>query len=595
MRGEEVSPPVDSLLSGWFTEPVERGFVNRMILVLPVLLLLVLGGCGAGIESADLVLHSGKIVTLDDELGEVEALAIRGDRIVAAGSDSQIRKFIGEGTKVIDLNGGLATPGFIEGHGHFLAMGQSQMILRLGEASTWGEIVQMVEQAASKTPPGEWIRGRGWHQSKWSVPPNPTLEGLPFHESLSAVSPHHPVLLIHASGHASFVNAKAMELAGITNQTPDPEGGEIVRDDQGRAIGMLRETAQRRVRRVPGSDVEGRPLQPTRESLLRQVSLTAQECLSKGITTFQDAGSTFATVDLLSDLAEAGELPLRLWVMLAEDNEALKNEISSYRQINSAGHRLTVRAIKRSIDGALGTHGAWLLEPYSDMPSSSGLNTTPLDVLRETARIAIENDFQLCVHAIGDRGNFETLNVFEQTFREHPEAKDLRWRIEHAQHLQPSDIPRFADLGVIASMQGVHSTSDGAWVPDRLGEKRTREGAYVWRSLMEAGAVVTNGTDAPVEDVSPILSFYASVSRKLRDGSVFLPGQRMTRLEALRSYTTHNAFAGFEEDLKGTLSPGKLADVTVLDRDILTIPEDEIPKTRVVYTIVGGKVEFSNL
>ncbi len=386
-----------------------------------------------------------------------------------------------------------------------------------------------------------------------------------------------------------------MELAGITEGTTDPEGGEIVRDDEGRAIGMLRETAQRMVRGIPpSSDEEGRPLQPTRETLRRQIALAAEECLSKGITTFQDAGSSFATVDLLRDLAEKGELPLRLWVMLAEDNEALKNKIASYRQINSPEQRLTVRAIKRSIDGALGTHGAWLLEPYTDMPSSSGLNTTPLDTIRETARIAIENDFQLCVHAIGDRGNFEVLNIFEQTFREHPEAEDLRWRIEHAQHLQPSDVPRFAELGVIASMQGIHCTSDGSWVPDRLGERRTEEGAYVWKTLIESGAIVTNGTDAPVEDVSPIQSYYASVSRQLRNGSVFLPGQRMTRMEALRSYTIHNAYAGFEEDLKGTLSPGKLADVTVLDRDILTIPEDEIPRTSVVYTIVGGKIEFSS-
>lgn len=569
--------------------------MNRMILGLRLILLLVLGGCGIGVEPADLVLRNGKIVTLDDELGEVEALAVRADRIVAAGSNSEIEKFIADGTEVIDLGGRLATPGFIEGHGHFLGLGESRMILRLGDASTWDEIVQMVEQAASKTPRGEWIRGRGWHQSKWDLPPHPTIEGLPVHASLSAASPDHPVVLIHASGHASFVNARAMEVAGITSETPHPEGGEIVRDDHGQPTGMLRETAQRAVLDLPGSDVEGRPLQPTRERLLRQVSLAAQECLSKGITTFQDAGSSFATVSLFRELAEQGELPLRLWVMLHDNNEALKTNIASYRQVNSPGHRLTVRAIKQSIDGALGTHGAWLLEPYTDMPSSSGLTKMPLDTLRETARIAIENNFQLCVHAIGDRGNFEVLNVFEQTFREHPEAKDLRWRIEHAQHLQPGDIPRFAELGVIASMQGIHCTSDASWVPDRLGEKRAAEGAYVWKSLIEAGAIVTNGTDAPVEDVSPILSFYASVSRKLRDGSVFVPGQRMTRLEALRSYTIHNAFAGFEEDLKGTLSPGKLADVTVLDRDILTISEDEIPKTRVVYTIVGGKVEFSSL
>jgi predicted amidohydrolase YtcJ len=253
---------------------------------------------------------------------------------------------------------------------------------------------------------------------------------------------------------------------------------------------------------------------------------------------------------------------------------------------------LTVRAIKRQIDGALGSRGAWLLEPYTDLPGSSGLNTEDPGDIERTAEIAIAGGYQLCVHAIGDRANREVLNLYERVFRRHPDKKNLRWRIEHAQHLSAADIPRFSQLGVIASMQGVHCTSDAPYVLARLGPKRAAEGAYVWQKLLHAGAVVTNGTDAPVEDVNPIASFYAAVSRRLRDGSVFYAAERLSRLEALRSYTISNAYAAFEEDQKGSLEPGKLADVTVLSKDILTIPEPAIPSAEVLYTIVGGRVAY---
>jgi len=261
--------------------------------------------------------------------------------------------------------------------------------------------------------------------------------------------------------------------------------------------------------------------------------------------------------------------------------------------VNYGDHMLTVRAIKRSIDGALGPHGAWLLRPYEDLPGSSGLNTSTVESVEETARLAIENDFQLAVHAIGDRANRETLDIFERAFRAHPDRTGLRWRVEHAQHLHPDDIPRFGEMGVIASMQGIHCTSDAPYVLERLGERRAEEGAYVWQKLYATGAVIANGTDAPVEDVDPIASYYASVSRRLKDGSVFFPDQRMSRMEALRSYTIDAAYAGFEEDIKGSLTPGKLADITVMSHDILTVPEEEIPNTQVVYTIVGGKVMYS--
>jgi len=268
-------------------------------------------------------------------------------------------------------------------------------------------------------------------------------------------------------------------------------------------------------------------------------------------------------------------------------------KLAQYKMIDYGNGHLTVRAIKRSIDGALGSRGAWLLEPYADKPDSAGLNTTSVEDIRATARLAMQHGYQLCVHAIGDRANRETLNIFEEAFKANPEKKDLRWRVEHAQHLHPSDIPRFGALGVIASMEGIHCTSDAPYVLARLGPKRAEEGAYVWQKLLKSGAVVTNGTDAPVEDVDPIASYYATVSRKLKDGSVFYPDQRMSRMEALKSYTINGAFAAFEDGSKGSLKPGKYADVVVLSKDIMTIPEDEIPTAQVVYTVVGGKVRYN--
>jgi predicted amidohydrolase YtcJ len=292
-------------------------------------------------------------------------------------------------------------------------------------------------------------------------------------------------------------------------------------------------------------------------------------------------------------MAGEGNLDLRLWMMLNESNAKLAADMQSYRLQDFADHHLTVRAIKRYSDGALGSRGAWMLEPYSDLPSSSGINTEKMETIRETAEIAIANGFQLCVHAIGDRANREVLNVYEAAFKAHPDKHDLRWRIEHAQHLDPADIPRFGQLGVIAAMQGIHCTSDAPFVILRLGEKRAA-GAYVWRSLLDSGAVVGNGTDAPVEEVNPIACYYASVTRKTKDGSLFYPKQCMTRMEALKSYTLSNAFAAFEDDQKGSLVTGKLADITVLSRDFLTIPVDEIPDTRTVYTIVGGKIAYQS-
>ncbi|MBA3884435.1 MAG: amidohydrolase [Acidobacteria bacterium] len=544
----------------------------------------------ASAQAADLVLINGKIVTVHEGRPEAQALAVRGDRIAALGSTDEIKRHIGEQTQTIDLQGQLVIPGFIEGHGHFMGVGWAEMQLKLMDTTSWEEIVRMVAEAVKSAKPGQWITGRGWHQEKWTQPPSPSIEGFPTHASLDAVSPNNPVMLTHASGHASFANAKAMELSGLTRNTPDPPGGEILKDEKGNPTGALRETASRLIRTGAG---EPPPTEEERHQRARRaLELAAQEALSKGVTSFQDAGSSFAEVDLMKAMVDEGKLGVRLWVMIRENNRALAANLAKYRMVDYGNGFLTVRGIKHSIDGALGPRGAWLLEPYSDKADSTGLNTTPADTILESAKLALEHDYQLCVHAIGDRANRETLDLFEKTFAAHPGRQDLRWRVEHAQHLHPSDIPRFGKLGVIASMQGVHCTSDAPYVLARLGEKRAEEGAYVWQKLMQSGALVSNGTDAPVEDVDPIASYYSTVSRKLSDGSVFFPDQRMNRLEALKSYTINAAYAAFEEKTKGTLEPGKYADMVVLSKDILTIPEDEIPATEVRYTIVGGQVRY---
>ncbi len=543
-------------------------------------------------QSADLVLLNGKIVTMDETRPEAQALAAKGDRIVAVGSNEEIKSFISSATKGIDLAGKLAVPGLIDGHGHFMSLGQSKMRLDLTKANNWDEIVAMVSEAVKKTEPGEWILGRGWHQEKWDKVPEPNVEGLPFHFELSQVSPNNPVFLTHASGHAGYANAKAMELAGITINTPDPNGGEIVRDQNGNPIGAFREEAQALVTMAMRDYLHGRTSEQKQADQVKAYNLAVQECLSKGITSFHDASSSFEAIDFFKQMADERKMGVRLFVMISEDNERLEQKLKNYRIIDYGDKRLTVRAIKRLIDGALGAHGAWLLEPYNSLPTSVGLNTEPIDKMKETARIAIENDFQLCTHAIGDRGNRETLNIYEEAFQAHPEKKDLRWRIEHAQHLHPYDIPRFGQLGVIAAMQGIHCTSDGPWVIKRLGEKRAAEGAYVWQKLMQAGAIIANGTDVPVEAVDPIPNFHALVTRKMDNGEAFYPEQKMTREQALRAYTLNCTYAAFEEDFKGSLMPGKLADITVLSKDILTVPDDEILQTEVLYTIVGGRVMY---
>jgi predicted amidohydrolase YtcJ len=564
---------------------------NRTLFFAAFFLIGGLVGC-AKKPPADLVLTHGKIITMEEAAPTAEALAVTGDRIAAVGKAKEIKAYIGPATRVIDLEGRTAVPGLIDSHAHFMGVGEAQMILDLTKAKNWDEIVAQAAEAAMTAKPGEWIQGRGWHQEKWDKKPEPNIDGLPLHEALSRVTPDNPVWLEHASGHSSLANAKAMELAGVTRATPDPAGGEIIRDSRGNPIGAFLETAQGLIgRALYGAELKKSPEERT-EKARKARELAARECLSKGITSVHDAGASFETIDLYRELAEQGKLGVRLYAMISESNAELERRLAQYSIIGAGQNHLTVRAIKRLLDGAMGVHGAWLLEPYADLPKSTGLNTMPVPELKETARLAIENGFQVCTHAIGDRANREALDVYEQAFAAHLEKKDLRWRIEHAQQLAASDIPRFGRLGVLAAMQGIHCTSDGPWVPKKLGEARAREGAYVWRSILASGAVISNGTDAPVEGIDPIPSFYATVTRKMKDGQAFFPEQRLSREEALRTYTLSGAYAAFQEHLLGSLKAGKLADITVLSQDILTVPEDEIPATEVHLTIVGGRALF---
>jgi predicted amidohydrolase YtcJ len=562
---------------------------------LGVLASLALAWCCPAAEPADLVLRGGKIVTLDVGQPEAEALAIRGQRIVAVGSSEAIREHIGQQTKIIELDGRMAMPGFIEGHVHFLSLGDSKRKLELASARSWEEIIDLVAKTARTTPAGQWIVGRGWHQGKWTRPPEPSVQGYPTHDALSRLTPNHPVLLTHGTGHMAFANAKAMELAGISSASPQIAGGEILRDAAGKPTGAFRENAAGPVRRAYDRSLRDRTPDQVRSDLVEAARLAAAECLAHGVTSFHDAGTSLADADALKALAEEGKLPVRLWVMLNEGNDRLAPNLARYRTIGAGDGYFTVRAIKRMADGALGTHGAWLLAPYDDLPGSSGHNTLPLEALERTAELALEHKYQLCVHAIGDRANREVLDVFERVFaKRNVKGADVRWRIEHAQHIDPADIPRFGQLGVIASMQGVHCTSDAPFVIARLGERRAKTGAYAWRSLLDSGATVINGTDVPVELVDPIASFHSSVTRKLASGVAFFPEQAMTRAEALRSYTRDAAYAAFEDDTKGTLAIGKLADIVVLTSDLRTVPEDEVLKTRVAYTIVCGKVVYES-
>ncbi len=549
--------------------------------------------CGEKKTPADLIVQGGTIYTVDKSKPTVEAVAVLGDRIIYAGDLAGAEKFKGERTRVIDLQGKTMTPGFIEGHGHFMGFGYSELNLDLTKAKNYDDIVEMVRAAALKAQPGQWILGRGWHQEKWDKKPTAVVKGFQTHQPLSEASPNNPVLLAHASGHSIQANAKAMEIAGVNQlskenlQALTTEGGEIIRDANGNPTGIFNELAMNLIyKHVPEADDE---------RALNAIDLATQACLRNGITSFHDAGAYGRDIALFKKAKQDSTLGVRLYVMLSGDDKELVNEwLKKGPEVDSTGW-LTVRSVKLHCDGALGSRGAWLLEPYTDRPDFYGMATISMDSVLALSRLALKSGFQVCSHAIGDRTNREILDRYETAFKENPDVKDHRFRIEHAQHLSPTDIPRFGKLGVLPAMQAIHMSSDRPWAIDRLGEKRIKEGAYMWQSLLKTGARIINGTDVPVEPINPIASFYASVSRKTLKGEPeggYEPEEKMTREQALVSYTLDAAYGAFEENLKGSIEKGKLADFTIFSQDIMTVEESKLLATEVEMTIVGGKVAY---
>lgn len=569
---------------------------NLLTIILITSGMLLLSNCGdTKMENiADLILRNGNIAALDAQNTTAQSIVVKDGKILFVGSNEEADKYVGSSTKMIDLDGNFVMPGFIESHAHFLGIGESLINLDLRSAKNWNEVVGIVAKAVKNNKPGGWIIGRGWHQEKFNPSPNPNVNGYPIHVELSKVSPENPVMLSHASGHAVFANAKAMQLAGVGKSTKNPEGGTVLRDKHGNAIGVFEENGEYLIRKVYDEYLAKRTPLEIEEHYKKIAKLAAEECLKKGITSCSDAGQPLEVIDVYKKLADEKLLPVRVNVMVQDNYEKMKEKLSHYKMEGYANGFLTVRSIKQYIDGALGSRGAWLLEPYSDLPNHYGSNVTPISELKKAAELAIVNGFQMRIHAIGDKGNREVLNIYQEIFQKYPGQKNLRWAIEHAQHLSEKDIPRFAKIGVIAAMQSVHCTSDMGFVPERLGIKRAEEGAYVWKKLINSGAIISNGTDAPVEDVNPIECFYSAVTRKNSEGKTYYPEQKMTRLEALKSYTANGAYASFEENVKGTIEKGKYADIVVLSNDLLNCSDEEIKATKVLYTIVNGKIVFQN-
>ncbi len=544
-------------------------------------------------DSYDLIIKNGTYYSASDQNDQtIEAIGIKDGIINYIGELGTIESSITTTTKIIDADGLFVMPGFIEGHGHFSGLGSSLQNLNFLKDTSWQAIVEKVKNKVEDSKPGEWIYGRGWHQEKWNIAPDESYEAYPTHKSLSELSEENPVVLVHASGHSLFANQKAMQEAGISIESPNPQGGHIVKNENNEIIGVFEERAMKPILKK---------LDEYRKSLNQEeqiqiwydaINIAQKECIENGVTSFQDAGSKLEELERYKSMAQEGKLDIRLWAMVRQPYEAIKNKMKEYRSIGIGNNHFTCRAIKTELDGALGAHGAWLLEPYDDKPDFVGQNTTLVETVDSIAKLAFDNEMQLCVHAIGDRANKETLDIIERYNNE--SDKELRWRIEHAQHLNPSDIQRFKQTGAIASMQGIHCTSDAPFVVKRLGQLRSKIGAYAWKALINQGVTIVNGTDTPVEDIDPFENYFASVTRKRKDnGMEFFTEQRMSRDQALRSYTIDAAYGAFEEDIKGSLEMGKLADIIILDTNLMTCDDYEILDTKVMKTIIGGEVLFS--
>lgn len=537
----------------------------------------------SGSRAADLLLRNAHIVTMDQTRPAAQAMAIQGGRIVWLGGNEEEERLFAGTSRIIDLHGATVLPGVIDAHTHLISLGESLLRLNLKDVATEEEVVERVKQKAASTAPNEWILGWGWDEGKWA-------SHYPTNEALSAVSPNNPVYLIGLHGFAAWANRMALQTAGVSKDTKDPENGKILRDEKtGQPTGILLNRAQELVgKHVP---------EMTPEQVKRGVELAAQECVRNGLTSVHEALVGPVQLQVFRELIREGRLPLRVYVMLDGADQTLVAQWLARGPEIDPRHQLTIRAFKLFADGALGSRGAALLQPYSDAPQIKRVTTTPEPEVYQLTRTSLERGFQVCTHAIGDAANRMVLDSYANALKSVPQAHDRRLRIEHAQVLALEDIPRFAKLGVIASMQPTHCTSDMKWAETRLGPQRVK-GAYAWRSLLNTGAHLPLSSDFPGETLNPFYGIYAAITRQDPAGNPpggWYPEQRLTLNEALRGYTVEAAYAEFEENQKGSIEKGKLADLTVISQDITTLARPkEILSVRVLKTFVGGKLVYDS-
>ena len=532
-------------------------------------------------EDVDLILTNGSFYTVSEKQPKAEAVVVKGHRIVFVGSNENAKKF--HAAKTFDLHGLTVVPGFTDSHCHIFGIGEREMRLNLEGTDSLEDFLAKVKERVGKTGPGKWITGRGWIETFWKPPKFPTGQ------DLDKIAPNNPVFLTRADGHASVVNSAALKIAGIDKNTPDPFGGQILKTN-GEPNGMLLDNAQDLVaRNIP------KPTETEREEALLRGS---DREFKLGWCEIQNAGSQKEDVDLIREVFEAGKIKIRFVNAVYGPSEDAQNFLHEGSTINAFDHHFTQRTIKVVFDGALGSRGAALLKPYSDAPETSGFLTEKPEALRPLFEAALRRGIQVETHAIGDRANRLILDLYEQAFKAVPpddrQIRDPRWRIEHAQIVDPADVPRFAKLRLIPSMQPSHAISDLFFAPARLGMERLT-GAYVWQSFIKSGCIIAGGSDAPVERGEPMIEFYAAVARKStkgESGGGWHPEQAVSREDALKMFTIWPAYAAFEEKNKGSIEVGKLADFTVLSQDIMKIPEAEILETRNEMTVIGGEIVY---
>jgi predicted amidohydrolase YtcJ len=559
-----------------------------MTLRFSLLLFLLLSACTGNQSHADLILYNGTVYTVDKTFQTEELVAVRKGKIAYVGTRDQLDILRGPATEMIDLKGKTVFPGFIDAHAHMLGIGFNKIWLDMSVFSSYSALTDSLKRLTQNLKPGAWVLGRGWHQDKWTDQAPALVKGFPTNTDLNLLFPDNPVYFRHASGHAVWVNQQAMAVAGINQQTLSPAGGEIIRDQKNRMTGIFNESAE-----LLFSDYL-----PTGERGYREraMDIAIEECLRSGLTGLHDAGSDSLDIEIFKSYASSGALPLNLYVMLAgSEPNLLKRFFASGPVLNYGNGSLTIRSVKLYSDGALGSRGALLLDAYADRHNHYGNAVTDIAKMQSISAAANQSGFQVCIHAIGDSANHAVLDIYENLNRELATEKSMRNRIEHAQHLAPDDINRFAELNVIAAMQPIHMASDMPWAIHRLGKQRLKEGAYVWQKLLASGAKIVSGTDAPVEPLDPIANFYAAVARKTLKGQSedwFFPDQKMTREQALRSMTIDAAYGAFAEATQGSIEKGKDADFTILTRDIVTVPETDILKTEVWMTITDGIVRY---